>query len=84
MVSLLISHPKCNLNDKDEDGWTALHFGEYLNTFKLAFLLILLFKASRGGHDQVVSLLINHDGFDLIDEKDGLGQTALHTGKYLN
>ena len=36
------------------------------------------------GFDQVVSLLIDHDTFNLINEKDGLGQTALHWGEYLN
>ena len=31
VVSLLLNHPKCNLNDKDKNGLTALHWGEYLN-----------------------------------------------------
>ena len=34
MVNLLINHPKCNLNEKDKDGRTALHFGEYFNIFR--------------------------------------------------
>ena len=35
MVRLLINNPQCKLNDKDELGRTALHWGEYLNLFKL-------------------------------------------------
>ena len=34
MVELLINHPTFNsINEKDEDGATALHLGEYLNIF---------------------------------------------------
>ena len=35
VVSLLFKHPKCNLNEENEYGQTALHLGEYLNKFKL-------------------------------------------------
>ena len=31
VVHLLINHPKCNINEKDKDDQTALHYGEYLN-----------------------------------------------------
>ena len=61
MVHLLINHPTFNsINEKFEYGRTALHEGEYLNILKLITLFILLSKASSGGHDKVVHLLINH------------------------
>ena len=84
VVSLLINHPQCDLNEKDEDGRTALHFGEYSNIFKLIILFILLFKASGNGHDKVVSILINHPTFNSINERDQHVTTALHCGEYLN
>ena len=86
MVHLLINHPTFNsINEKnDYDGQTALHYGEYLNIFKLIILFILLFKASRRAHDKVVELLINHPTFNSINEKDKNSRTALHEGEYLN
>ena len=41
VVSLLIKHPKCNLNEENGWGQTALHLGEYLNIFKLVILFII-------------------------------------------
>jgi len=85
VVHLLINHPTFNsINEKDKDGQTALHYGEYLNIFKLITLFILLFKASSRGHEKVVHLLINHPTFNSLNEKDDDGQTALHVGEYLN
>ena len=40
------------------------------------------FKASREGHFEIVSLLLNSLKFKLINEKDNFGKTALHLGKY--
>ena len=57
MVSVLINHPKCNINEKDGLGSTALHWGEYLNIFKLIVLFILSFKASESGHQRIVDLI---------------------------
>ena len=34
VVSVLIKHPQCNINEKDKNGQTALHLGEYLNIFQ--------------------------------------------------
>jgi hypothetical protein len=31
VVSLLINNERCNINEKYNDGYTALHYGEYLN-----------------------------------------------------
>ena len=31
VLSILTNHHKCNLNEKDGFGQTALHWGEYLN-----------------------------------------------------
>ena len=84
MIHLLINHPQCNINEKDKGGKTALHDGEYLNIFKLIILFILLFKAIIYGHDKVVTLLLNHQSFNSINEKDTYGQTALHYREYLN
>ena len=82
MVHLLINHPTLNsINEKDEYGRTALHYGEYLNIFKLIILYISLFKASYTGHDKVVHLVINYPKCN-INEKDALGRTALHYGEY--
>ena len=36
MVSLLINDPRCNLNEENKNGSTALHRGIYFNTFKLS------------------------------------------------
>ena len=48
MVNLLINHPTFNsINEKKKDEETALHYGKYLNGFKLIILFILLFKAQR-------------------------------------
>ena len=52
----------------------------YLNQL----FFILLFKASMYVRDQVVTLLINHQSFDSINEKDEDGQASLHYGEYLN
>ena len=85
MVLRLINHPTLiSINEKDGNGKTALHTGEYLNIFKFIILLILLFKASEEGHDNVVHLLINHPTFNSINKTDGDGKTALHKGEYLN
>ena len=79
----MINHPRCNLNQKNSSGETALHHGEYLNIFKLNnFKFIILFKASFSGHDKVVRLLINHPRCNL-NEKDEFYQNALHLGEYL-
>ena len=84
MVHLLINHPTFNsINEKFEYGRTALHEGEYLNILKLITLFILLFKASKEGHDNVVHLLINHSKFNSINENDKYERTALHEGEYL-
>ena len=80
----MINHPTFNsINEKDNNGATALHYGEYLNIFKFIILFILLFKASKEGHDKVVHLLINHPQCH-INEKEEDGKTALHYGEYLN
>ena len=85
MIHLLINYPTFHsINEKDKDGRTALHDGEYLNIFKLIFLYILLLKASYTGHDKVVHLVINHPTFHSINEKDEDGRTALHYGEYIN
>jgi ankyrin repeat protein len=31
VVRLLINNERCNINEKDNDGRTALQWGEYLN-----------------------------------------------------
>ena len=54
-----------------------------LNRFKLIVLFILLLKASKGGHDHVVCLLISHPQFNSLNEIDENGETALHPGEYL-
>ena len=59
------------------------YIGVNILIFKNFFIHWLL-KASWNGHDQVVSLLINHRSFICINEKESNGQTALHLGKYLN
>ena len=43
MVRLLINHPKFDsINEKSEDGKTALHLGKYLNVFKsIVFYFII-------------------------------------------
>jgi len=85
VVSVLINHPTFNsINVKDKYERTALHYGEYLNIFKLITLFILLFKASTEGYDNVVHLLINHPTFNSINERDKDGRTAIHNGEYLN
>ena len=81
---MLINHPKCNINEKDKDGKTALHKGEYLNIFKLIILFILLFQASCNGHEKVVELLLSNPTFNSINEKYKYDITALHEGEYLN
>ena len=44
MVCLLINHPKFNsINEKDKDGETALHYGEYLYIFKLIIIFNLYY-----------------------------------------
>ncbi len=43
-------------------------------------LIFLIFKASERGHHEVVSLLINNDKIDCINEKTENGYTALHFG----
>ena len=40
---MLTNHPKCNLNEKDVDGHTSLHLGEYLNIFELIIYLFIYF-----------------------------------------
>ena len=61
MVHLLINHPTFNsINEKNKYGRTALHYGEYLNIFKLIISFVFLFKATTEGCDIVVHLLINH------------------------
>ena len=87
MVHLLINHPTFNsINEKDKDyERTALHYGEFSTIFKLITLSILLFKASSGGYEKVVHLLINHPTFNSLNEKDKyFERTALHYGEYLN
>ena len=31
VVRLLINNERCNINEKDNDSYTALDYGEYLN-----------------------------------------------------
>ena len=31
IVGLLINNERCNINEKDKNCFTALHYGEYLN-----------------------------------------------------
>ena len=84
VITLLINHQSFNsINEKDKYGQTALHYCEYLIILKLIILFILLFKASQGGHDQGVYLLINHPKCNLND-KNIVGHTALHLGEFLN
>ncbi len=86
VVRLLINNERCNINEKDNYGYTALQWGEYLNILINYFVLnfiFLLFKASERGHLEVVRLLINNERCN-INEKDNGGRSALQLGEYLN
>ena len=52
MVSLLINHPRCNLNEKNEYGQTALHLGEYLNLIKNKGTTLLFSVAQEGKNNR--------------------------------
>ncbi len=86
-VVQLLLNKNASVNEKTNNGWTALHWGMLLIEifWKIllinCFYLLYVFIASHKGHTEVVELLLNKNAS--VNEKTNDGSTALHRGMLL-
>ncbi len=72
-----------NIEEKDNDGYTPLISGIFLQLFNhFKWFIYFLFIASFNGHIEVVKELLNRGAN--IEEKDNYGNTPLIKGIFLN
>ena len=58
VIRLLINNERCNINEKDEDGQTALHKGEYLNISINYFFSNYIFYNLKHQKMDIMKLLV--------------------------
>ena len=80
IAELLINNENCNINEKDEIGMTALHWG-YISCLLAFFQIVfkIIFLAIYNYAERIAELLLKNEVCN-INEKNSHGDTALHLG----